>query len=98
MDEEKLLRCGAREFANEKRDDVSDNLLLASFLQLLMLHKMEVLLTNLLASMDIGDAFLQVDLKCEPRTRVCHPQEPSWTKTGSTILVLVLQKLLGGKV
>ena len=64
----------------------------------LMLHKMEVLLTNLLASMDIGDAFLQVDLKCEPRTRVCHPQEPSWTKTGSTILVLVLQKLLGGKV
>jgi len=34
LDEEKLLRCGAREFANEKRDDVSDNLLLASFLQL----------------------------------------------------------------
>ena len=62
-------RYVAREFANEKRDDVfapttgahSNNLLLASFLQLVDPAKDEgVSYKPLLASMDIGDAFLQV--------------------------------------
>jgi hypothetical protein len=62
-------RYVAREFANEKRDDVfapttgahSNNLLLASFLQLVDAAKDEgVSYKPLLASMDIGDAFLQV--------------------------------------
>ena len=71
-------RYVAREFANEKRDDVfapttgahSNNLLLASFLQMADAAKDGcVSYKPLLASMDIGDAFLQVDqehpVKCE---------------------------------
>ena len=71
-------RYVAREFANEKRDDVfapttgahSNNLLLASFLQMADAAKDGgVSCKPLLASMDIGDAFLQVNqenpVKCE---------------------------------
>jgi hypothetical protein len=71
-------RYVAREFANEKRDDVfapttgahSNNLLLVSFLQLVDAAKDQgASYRPLLASMDIGDAFLQVDqerpVKCE---------------------------------
>ena len=71
-------RYVAREFVNEKRDDVfapttgahSNNLLLASFLQMADAAKDGgVSCKPLLASMDIGDAFLQVNqenpVKCE---------------------------------
>eukprot|EP00435_Cladocopium_sp_Y103_P024601 s2953_g6.t1 len=71
-------RYVAREFATEKRDDVftpttgahSNNLLLASFLQMTEAAKEQGnSYKPLLASMDIGDAFSQVDqehpVKCE---------------------------------
>ena len=102
----------AREFATEKRDDVfapttgahSNNLLLVSFLQMADAAKNQgQSYKPTLASMDIGDAFLQVDqehpVRCELQGMpVRDPEESSRTKVGSEIMVSLLQGLFAAEL